>query len=319
VTLVLNSVTRGRIFHASDRLVTLQSRGSQPVRTWTSESNKTIVVVGTDCWLVLGCSGLAYLAGKPTDQYLAEAISGIPDLSAGAFVTWRAPRDLHFREILDRIEFALDAAYAQLPPLLRLLPTEVAGVGLQRARRPRHLVFWVESNAGNARTKNATDRHQSQFRFRFHASGTTDRADFDAVSARLASEGAESPEKFRRILIEGVAHAGRNSPVIGEDVMSVLAEPTANRVHVHFQAADPAARRSAQLKTTLGGETISGFPTVATPYVLAPGWIFCPSIATPGGWTVEGQGFHYEFTGDGLDSPVARLFHGSQKRRRRPA
>ncbi len=91
--------------------MTYQSRTKSGAKSWDIAANKTIIVIGRDCWLVLGYTGLAYLDGKPTDQFIAEAISGVPDLEKSGFVGWATPEDLHFEGIMLRIEKAIQSAY----------------------------------------------------------------------------------------------------------------------------------------------------------------------------------------------------------------
>ena len=70
MTLILGAVGRViRGFHASDRLVSVPVTRKNPDGAHYIRSNKTVIVVGADCWIVLGYTRLAYLDGKPTDQY----------------------------------------------------------------------------------------------------------------------------------------------------------------------------------------------------------------------------------------------------------
>ena len=95
MTLIVAAVAGNWAFHASDRFVSVEPTPDNPTGEFDPHSNKTVVVVGSDCWLVLGYTGIAYLDGKPTDQVIAEAISGYDDLPPAAFTYLQRPSDLH--------------------------------------------------------------------------------------------------------------------------------------------------------------------------------------------------------------------------------
>lgn len=79
VDLIVSAVAGDWAFHASDRFVSVDPTLDNPTEEYDPHANKTVVAVGADCWVVLGYTGLAFLDGKPTDQLIAEAISGYDD------------------------------------------------------------------------------------------------------------------------------------------------------------------------------------------------------------------------------------------------
>lgn len=115
MTLIVALVAGNWAFHASDRFVSVKPTPANPTGEYDPHSNKTVVVVGTDSWVVLGYTGLAFLDGKPTDRLLAEAISGYDELAPAMMTFWQRPPDLHYREIRRRVEEKLKAAYSRLP------------------------------------------------------------------------------------------------------------------------------------------------------------------------------------------------------------
>jgi hypothetical protein len=62
------------------------------------------------------------------------------------------------------------------------------------------------------------------------------------MRARLRAEGLESRERFRDIMMDAVAETGRNSDVVGEDVIGVILEPLGRKIRVHFRTADPVSQ-----------------------------------------------------------------------------
>lgn len=100
VTLILGGVWNGYALHASDRQVSKRKKPSSPYEAHDLHSNKTIIVVAQDCWLVIGYTGPAYLDDKPTDQFIAEAVSQ-RELGGGRSVHFGDFRDpgLHYMEV----------------------------------------------------------------------------------------------------------------------------------------------------------------------------------------------------------------------------
>jgi hypothetical protein len=69
LTLIVSAVVGDWAFHASDRLISIDPPPpGNPTGEFDPHSNKTVVVIGTDSWVVLGYTGIAFLDGKPTDQ-----------------------------------------------------------------------------------------------------------------------------------------------------------------------------------------------------------------------------------------------------------
>jgi hypothetical protein len=140
MTLVIGGLTRGYVFHASDRLTTVTSTAKNPDNAWDIHSNKTVIVVGSDCWLVIGYTGLAYLDGIPTDQFIASVLANRGDLTGMGM--WFPGRTLHYREITSSVERAIFLAYSRLPVAARAHRIIISGVGVQHKRpRHRHVAF----------------------------------------------------------------------------------------------------------------------------------------------------------------------------------
>lgn len=226
MTLVLGGAVAYHAFHASDRLTTITPTPKNPDRAWDIHANKTVIVCGSDCWLVIGYTGLAYLDGKPTDAFIASVLAGRDNLTGmGA---WLPGRPLHYREITRSIESAMHDAYSRLPAAARDHPTIVSGVGVQnRKPRPRHVAFRATITRHGVNHRELADRQQPQTRFHTDAIGSYDPRIHDWMRARLRDDGNESPERFRDIMMDAVTETGRNSDVVGEDVMGVILRPLA--------------------------------------------------------------------------------------------
>ncbi|MDT7720338.1 MAG: hypothetical protein QOE94_1349 [Mycobacterium sp.] len=222
VTLILSAVCGRWAFHASDRFVSVKKTPKNPTGEHDPHSNKTVVVVGSDCWEVIGYSGLAYLNGRPTDQLIAEVLSGREDLSSAGIGGWYQP-NLHYREIRDRIEAAICDAYMRLSLEEQKYSTSVLTAGVQRKGEGiQHVMFTVEVSQNGSRCTEFTNAHRRELLMRpwfnrFHVDAVGTRIGWlGALTAlrlslytRVARPPTTSAEKFREgfrdILMDEVA------------------------------------------------------------------------------------------------------------------
>jgi len=318
MTLVLGGMAAYYVFHASDRLTTITPTPKDPDGAWDIHANKTVIVCGSDCWLVIGYSGLAYLDDKPTDAFIASVLAGGADLTGMGM--WFPGRPLHYREITRSVEAAIFDAYSRLPAAARIRDTVVSGVGVQnRKPRPRHVAFRGNITRHGFSHFELAERHQARTRFGYNAIGSYDRGILGRMGARLRDEGLDSPERFRDIMMDAVAETGSNSDVVGEDVMGVILEPLSGKIRVHFRGAKP--MKQAELAVGVGsfGDATEDIPNIPTPYILAPGQFFDPAVGS-GGWQLYPSNVTIELTGfdrEPAPGPV-RAFWGSQQRRAQP-
>lgn len=322
MTLILGAVWRGRAIHASDRMLSVRNVGE-----FDAHSNKTVVVCGSDCRIVLGYSGLAFLNGKPTDEFIAEAITGLSDLSGGGSLMGWSDRGLHYRAIRDRIERAIANAYTRLPrKTAEEYTTRVLAVGWQRKTRfPKGLwpkwtwqhkpvVFLIEVNQNGARSIEVLTGLTRRLReigkeigYFAHAIGTSVHSLRVQTNQRLASYTSlpsATAEGIMEILMDEIQETALEHPEsVGMDAMGVIVDDIkGNSVTTHFRLAEEA--KHAELRQRAidamgpGGTDIS--PDVAgvpTPFVITPSHtIYLPSFSSTGPWMNE-SGFEYRIEG----------------------
>ena len=296
VTLIVAVATKNYALHASDRYTSIQPIPKEPRRDWDMHANKTIVTIGADCWLVLGYTGLAYLDGKPTDQLIAEAISGHPDLSSGApFTPWSAPLP-HYREIRDRVEHKIADAYSRLPKATAdKYPTLVLASGVQRKDKKFHgVMFEIKVHGSTSSSREIVPK--------LSAVGWCQIEVIDRLDAKIPT--AESAEELRDMMMDTVIETSQLTDEVGEDVMGVILDKRTNTIKSHFRPAKP--ERQAKLLAQVGhlGDQFKQMASVSTPYVLIPGVIFKPSIGVPVGWAMD-SGINFEYSGFDIDGPAA--------------
>jgi hypothetical protein len=74
VTLVLTAACPGFVVQVADRRLTLSNRPS--AAPYDEFANKTVVYRPTDGVVTMGYSGLAYIDGLPTDEWLVQVLTG---------------------------------------------------------------------------------------------------------------------------------------------------------------------------------------------------------------------------------------------------
>jgi hypothetical protein len=306
MTLILGAVWHGRAIHASDRFVSTKKSWRFPTGEFDPHSNKTIVVCGSDCWVAIGYTGLAYLGGKHTDQLIAEALSGDDDLSEVAISSWRQP-NLNYREIRNRIERTLSAAYLRLPARIkRGNGVTVLAVGQQlRSHWDKNLAVFqpvmFHVHVDERRTwsheiltggnKNARAIHRTIL-VSHQSVGTSDqdlRLQTDRRLKAYAAQPDATSEGARDILLdEIVATAERFPDKVGRDAIGVIADPGTFTIESHFRLGEPEkhAEILARVHKNFGrfANPLRGNPDgVPTPFMLGANGMLCgPSVGNGG-------------------------------------
>jgi hypothetical protein len=327
VTLIISAVWGQWALHASDRFVSVKPTTGNPTGEFDPHSNKTIVVVGSDCWLVMGYTGIAHLNGRPTDQLIAEAISGYADLSGAMHTFWFPGPYLRYREIRDRIESKLHDAYSQLSQIDKGAHNlKVLCSGLQRLPTgPKPVMFQIKITPTETTAVEKIPRFFRFGRSMVTASGQVYNDILNRMCDRLdryTDNGGKSPIIFRDILIDGVIETSKIERTVSDRVMAVHLDPFNRTISSHFHSPDPSAQFSLLQGISELESKFRNLPSVPTPFVLMPGAIWGPSIGDPGGWDVMTDGgapsITFEFTGFNVESRPGASFFAAQPRRPYP-
>lgn len=303
MTLIVAVATGHYAFHASDRYVSVQKTPKNPSGDWDMHANKTVIAVGSDCWLVLGYTGLAYLDGRPTDQLIAEAISGYEDLSGeSAFIWWLQDEYPHYREIRDRIEQKLAGAYSRLPKATRdRYPTLVLASGVQRKSGfISGVMFQITAQGVTASAQELIPTRLQPSKYHFGAVGMVNKDVINRLDTRIPT--ATTLEETRDMLMDAVTETSQLTDLVGKDVMGVFLDQHNQTISTHLRLADPSRQDDLfkQVSSEVLTEQFREMPTVSTPYVLTPGIIYAPSIGTPGGWA-SSNGIKFNYSGFGIN------------------
>lgn len=331
MTLIVSTVLGNWAIHASDRLVGRKPTPKSTAIEHDAHSNKTVIVCVSECWIVMGYTGLAYFDDKPTDQFIAEAVSGYDDLSEAAFIPWRPQPGLDYREIQNRVQAKLNDAYARLPKSVagQYAPI-ILGAGIQRKNGKVHKVmFRMTAQADSVASIELGPTVDTFSAFRTHAVGMVHKPTLGRADRRIRAlryPPAELASATRDILKDVVleTHSLARSAV-GADVMTVVLDNENHIVRTALHIDDPirqaAWHQQAGLNeqaVNIAGENSGDLKTVSTPFVLTPGMIYGPSVANPGSWMMN-NGITFDFSGFG-DPPRGGgdAFFGVQPRRAKP-
>jgi hypothetical protein len=284
----------------SDRRVSLRTAPPLPFDVL---ANKTVVYFGRRGIVSISYAGLAYIAGRTTDRWLAETLSGV-DLSVEAALAIgnAISHPFDVGQALEHLRRRATEAYAREPYRARREITDFQVIGSQWDRRHRRLRP-VICNITNQRTRSApfeklnTQRHWDiQKDWCSIGSGTGQKEAREYLRQRFrASGGLISPEHCLDVMVDAVRYiAGLHPDLIGQDCMCV-----------HIQGAQPMVSVSFRPKTQYRLSTPSGpiyGPIAFTPYVVARDMVAIPSISA-NNMLLRTPGVDIKFDGTGLVMP----------------
>lgn len=278
------------------------------------EANKGVVYLGPDGLISISYTGLAFVKGVPTDEWLVSTITGATDLVVdGRTPTHFGPIPRHpdVGHALELVREGLTSVMPSLDPGRRRLSLELDAVGWQWRRDSgcdlRRLLWNLKAEAGHGFTvtraiprrgprkvylSSIGDDQLSDAEFReLAATAEANDADLDATEDALASA------------VELVA--GR-SCLVGPDSTAVaMPYPTIGWARVRFRSPSPATAM-----TTTGDLVEVGF----VPWIVGGGLIAPPSAVIGQGELVLGS-FRIRFDGPRPDSGLLAAW-SSQPRRR---
>ena len=244
-------------------------------------ANKTVVLFARRGIVAISYTGLAYLSGVPTDQWLAQTISGV-DLSRAAAIAMGDSISLPFDvgQALEHLRIEAGRALMREPTPLQRETIEFQIVGSQWDRKHGRLRP-VMSRITNARTGGAVfekldmPRLWNPWGSRYTVgSGTGVTEALGQLQDRFG-EGPRDPEHCLKVMVDVIQQISRAYPgVVGSDCMCV-----------HIQAATPRAKvifnPEVRYQAKLGGMTTSQ-PIAFTPFVVSRNMVSMPSISANG-------------------------------------
>ena len=290
MTLVLTLRDKGYILQVTDRLLTKQGAPVDPL------ANKNILFHGRNGIVTLGYTGWAYLEGIPTDQWIAEKLTGQeydrnktehgfgfnppePSLDIGlsvlrlreALQTMSNGLSSRWQEAWKKDRFAILLGGCQWNSKGRVRP--ILGVVLKPRRSDQFHVIWEERNnylfAKNPYTVSHEPLGNMKIEERKHLLGKL--------------RAAQNWDQAEAALISTVHDVARRTPIVGAHCMSILITPPAiGKVRVRFV---PALPQMARLTSNAGEEL--EVPIAFSPWFIGPNLNWSPAVLTGGNWSMQ--------------------------------
>jgi hypothetical protein len=322
VTLILTYVSPLLAVQVSDRLLTFPADGT----AFDHASNKTLVYIARDAVVTIGYSGDAYMYRTPTDQWLAELLTGLPLTGSGprgggvAMHFGRRERSLDIGQSVELLRrrcstwWTLFRWSAQQPPRFVI-------AGWQRGRRRWRPVLWT------IRYDARFDVYRSEASYPRHAwaegfcrlTAVPERApisDAEWHNAVLHLHKRLPADEVVGILLSLIRSAAGRSSFIGPDCMSTAIYPPHWNPSAHVRYLPV---HEARFIDDIFSSPPKALPATFSPWIITPRLVQPPSITVGPTLDVVAGGFRVVIDGPKppTDSPLVFLMT-DQKRPDQP-
>jgi hypothetical protein len=282
MTLVLTRASKDYVLQVTDRLLT--TAGGQP---FDATSNKNVLYFSRNAAVALGYTGLAYLDGIPTDQWMVETLTG-HRFERGRKPPAISPTPISARDIgqsIARLKRGLERApvESKWASYWRTSSFDVCVSGWQWSRkRARPVVAWLSKpengvaiELGNKPRHWHWDRDpKKRFKVQVVAAPASNLpgAQLKAMAEQLANC---DPDKAERVMVEAIHEISRSVPEVGPHCMSILiGPPSTASIRIRYI---PVGGPALAVMATARGPALT-VPAAFTPWLVSPGAIFAPSI-----------------------------------------
>jgi hypothetical protein len=322
VTAVLTLVAPRYVVQVSDRLVTLATDGA----AYDARANKSIVLGLRDALMTVSYSGLAYIEGHPTDEWMASKMTGAT-ISPRGFTGPGPQRVPDIGRAMYVLSDDLKMLYRTLPERNRARWYALAA-GFQGSRRGKRAIAYEMQNRspnepGVFEWWPATPRPtvEGQIYFFQNPNVLTDE-EFNRVRSRIREIDRDDFDGAESALVEAVRSVAERSPLVGEDCMSIVIAPQRNPVRCRYLPArkERASSTEGVFKAEPGAPTHSphGIPLVpeGAPVGYSPLIVARRSVHMPAAMIGSFQLFTQEFgvVLEGPDPGVPQFAMRSQPR-----
>ncbi len=321
MTLTLSATSWLFAVQVTDRLLTT-TPGGMP---YDRDANKNIVLHARDGVAALAYSGIAYIDGIPSDQWIVETITtenlgrgdNRPTMSSGPPKRW--PKLGHAMRLVGE---AFNEGCRRDPKGVGANRFEVLAVGYQAAYptypwfRPITLAYVKEENqrAGTFCSGTRWLRHPV---FQMGLSPATNAAFVEFEQLRVATRGCGSAAELVHYYVEAIQRAATRSTRIGGDCLSIEIDyPAKPKPEVRVRFVPRPDRPVHPPGRALRVAESRAF----SPWIVGPNQSLAPSIFSTEGWMCYPLG-RYEVKVRGVDvmGPETVLFFGTQERPAWPA
>jgi len=226
VTLILSAHRHSFAFQVSDRLASRRPH-SGDAEPWDPTWNKSVILLASDALVAISFSGLAYLDGRPTDQWVAETLWGAPIRvgGRGLLVTGPGPTRT-LRANLELLTSAVDQELQKLSGIAREKHFHYVVTGWSwKGENARRVSLAVGNLQGGALVFQRRCRSKPREEVRLVRVDADPPDWLSRQETTRIEEGvvnARTPEAVEDVLISEIRSVARRSRgQVGEDCMSV--------------------------------------------------------------------------------------------------
>jgi hypothetical protein len=312
MTLIVSAHRGEFAFQVSDRFAT-RRLASGRAEAWDATWNKSIILLASDALVAIRFSGIAYIDGKPTDEWATETLWGGPIRvgGSGLLVTGQRPtRSLG--ESLGRLVSSIDGEIQELPGAASKNPFHLVATGWSwRAGYARHVSIAVgnlESGTSVFRRRCRSKRREEARFVRVDADPPRWLSRQDTTRIERSVVRASTPEEIEDVLISEVRSVARRSNGrVGANCMSIRIPVPMRPVRIRFAPLRPPRARLEMSRRSV--ELGLGYaPCFVTPNVAS-------LAAELGGglWSNLG-GIEIEYEAPGMESDGVSFVQGQPRR-----
>jgi len=273
MTLILAVHSGHSALHVSDRMV---SRGSTP---FDPLANKTVVYAARRGIITIGTAGLAFLAGKTMDRWVAETLTGLDLSEAGVIgLGSKIMPSYDVGQAIERLRAQAEIALSREPPRDRSAIIEFLIIGSQWDRRNGRTRPVLCKISNVERRNDFKSYYFPRYRIppsglRGAATGIDVQKAHDFMWSDFANRNEMDVAACIDLMVEAVREvANRHPNQVGRDVMAVDLDCMTAEVTISFR---PDAEQGALL-----AEGATRSPIAFTPYVIAPGGVASPALSS---------------------------------------
>ncbi len=275
MTLILGIHVNGHAIQVSDRLVSLNG---EPPSKWDTLANKTVVCFVRRGVVSISYTGRAYIEGIPTDQWIAERLSGKKLRTRGSAFGNRICLPFDVGQAIEYLRTGAELSYQQLSERAQKFPLEMHIIGSQWDRKHGR-IRPVVAKVTNRRTCGANFET-----LRIPRWVPTPGSSWDLVAGVGTEEarafmnqsfhsmgGMISPGNCMNVMVNAIRHVSKSLPnTVGPNCMAVHIR--GRSVRVIYLPFEKHFVENPMTRTPVG-------PISFTPFVISPNMAARPSVS----------------------------------------
>lgn len=291
MTLHLSHISPVAAIQLSDRLITVAGN------KYDSDSNKTLVLMGSNGIVAISYCGLAYLGATPSDNFIAKSLIGDPPLLHGR-IPMRGSNTFKNKRTIDQIIHKIVGDLENWFVRSYQDKKQFFGISVCGWRARRHycepILFSIVKEARSDKFTycDVPARHwwwslesQTNNLPKGYLNGAELKAIASLPEISTYFDGKTFIDERKKCFLSIIRRAADSTGLVGHDAISVIMQPMNRSGNVYVEL-EPLVRR--EIQDALLGE----IPVTYTPWIIGSSSYFAPSIFSGGQLTYHTDGFN---------------------------